>query len=194
MRITIEPYDPRWKRDFQKYRQAIQEALGDVAIEHIGSTSIEGLGAKPVIDILVGLKDKAALDGTIDKMIAAGFTYMEVYKHLMTDRRYFVQYEHPLGHMPPAILANDRVGPAAAGFVNKAHIHCWLMDSPDWERHIAFRDYLRQHEKIRQEYLQLKEELVGQDWESSLAYSQAKNTFIKKVEAEALVWYRSQTR
>ncbi|MBS1625758.1 MAG: GrpB family protein [Bacteroidetes bacterium] len=194
MKIIIEPYDKQWTEQFDLYKKAVQAALGVVAIEHIGSTSIEGLGAKPVIDILVGVKDVETLDGTINKMVAAGFTYMEVYKHLMVNRRYFVKYEHPLGHTPPSILANDRVGPAANGFVNKAHIHCWLLDSPDWERHIAFRDYLRQHENVRCDYQQLKEELAKQEWESSLAYSQAKNQFIKRVEADALAWYRAQTR
>ncbi len=189
MKIDIAPYDPHWPEMFERYKERITAALGGnaISIEHIGSTSVPALAAKPVIDIQVGLADTDKLNAAILLMQQAGFTYMHKYEHLMPARRYFVLYEHQDGLVPPAILSGQEVVPS--GFVNVAHIHCWVQGTIDCVRHIAFRDYLRTHEHVRSAYQSLKQDLAQKEWESSLAYSEAKNDFIKSVEADALVWY-----
>ena len=73
-KVIVLPYDPRWKQDFEAIRRELQAALGGcaMAIEHVGSTSVEGLAAKPVIDIDVVVENKAALGEAIERLAEIG--------------------------------------------------------------------------------------------------------------------------
>ena len=77
-RVVVLPYDPKWKSDFENIRREIESAIGDliVGIEHVGSTSVEGLSAKPCIDIDVVIKDYSVFDEVIEKLGAIGYIYV----------------------------------------------------------------------------------------------------------------------
>ena len=189
MRVIIEPYNRSWPDHFLAEKEAINKALQqmDVAIEHIGSTAIEGLAAKPVIDILVGVRSDEDLDKTIVPMIAAGYTYVKKHEPLWPTRRFFVRLknmETPL----PMIDIHDTVV-IGEDVISTAHIHIIVKDSHDWVRHLALRDYLRQQVSHREAYGQLKLQLAKQEFNDTLEYNQAKDALVKQLEKEALVWY-----
>jgi GrpB-like predicted nucleotidyltransferase (UPF0157 family) len=190
MKIRIEPYNPLWKDIFQKERIIVATALNEFSpvIEHIGSTSVEGLTAKPVIDMLVGLKAESDLPRGILPMQQTGFTYNTLHEHQMPYRRFFVRYTHPENHEAPLLLEKSNPNPSEAGFDNITHVHIMVYGTYHWTRHIAFRDYLRAHPQARQEYAALKLELAKQDFENSMEYSSVKNDFMQKIERESLKW------
>ncbi len=200
MKIIIEEFQKSWAQDFLKLKAIIQEALKDlnVTIDHIGSTSVEGLGAKPIIDILVGLKNETDLDKTILPMQQNGFTYYKKYERVSEqwtawpERRLFVKFKSSSGQPVPEILDfEDKPGPDLTVLSN---IHTVVKNTNDWKRMIAYRDYLRAHPKIRDEYYLIKKEISKQGFESGLKYNEAKNDYVKDVEKKALAWYEHMNR
>lgn len=170
--IIIVEYDPRWSAMFGRERKRIQVALGDhaVAIEHIGSTAVAGLAAKPIIDILVGVQEASDLDGCIGPLTAIGYIYDPFPE--FPERRFF------------------RDGPMGAG---PHHVHCTRYGSEFWEEKVLFRDWLRTHPDAARDYLTLKMDLAGQfgqDRERYERYTAGKNAFIQA----ALVQARRQLR
>jgi GrpB-like predicted nucleotidyltransferase (UPF0157 family) len=166
MRIHLEAYDPRWQLEFRSEKRRLEAILAGVTceIEHIGSTSVEDLVAKPIIDILVGLKDGHPLDGIVRNMISAGYFYEPTYEDTLPERRFFFK----------------------AGSNGTSHnVHAVAFGSPFWVRHLAFRDYLRKNPGVAAEYAALKRDLATREWKDGNEYAQAKNAFIRKVEAQA---------
>src|SRR5688572_377334 len=137
MKVTLKPYDPEWKISFSKEKELLSAALKgeDLSIEHIGSTSVEGLGAKPVIDILIGLADFSAADAVIPSIEKLNYEYISKYEDVMPYRRFFVKENN-----------KERTH----------HIHLVQRDTAFWKRHIFFRDYLRANPRVRAEYFLLK--------------------------------------
>ena len=92
MKIIIEKYNPKWIKQFNKLKNELSSILKflNPKIEHIGSTSIPSLSAKPIIDIAVGVNNSSELELTIDPMIKNKFIYYEVYNKVMPNRRLFV--------------------------------------------------------------------------------------------------------
>lgn len=165
--IVIVQYDPRWPAMFERESERIQAALGDraLAIQHIGSTAVAGLAAKPIIDILVGVRHTADLDGCIGPLTRFGYIY-DTFPEF-PDRRFF------------------RDGPMGAG---PHHVHCARYRSDFWEDKVLFRDWLRTGPEAANEYLMLKLDLAGrfgQDRESHERYTDGKNAFIHGALVEA---------
>jgi GrpB-like predicted nucleotidyltransferase (UPF0157 family) len=162
--ILLVDYDPNWPKQFDQEKQQILEALKNwpVSIEHIGSTAVPGLVAKPVIDILVGV---SSLDEVSKEFITAlesiGYTYMPEHEKEIPERRYFRK--------------NDQSGKRIA------QIHVAVKNGPFWHRHIAFRDYLRTHANDMKEYGELKRKLAQQHIDTQ-DYARAKTEFIKNIE------------
>ncbi len=167
MNIYIAPYNPEWPQQYEILRQSIQTVGGEMiaAIEHVGSTSVEGLGAKPIVDIMVGLQDfeKDANDFAV-KMQAAHFLYIDKWEQVMPYRRFFNWYE---------------------GEQNKSNIHTVQLGGEFWNRHLLFRNYLRKFPEKRDAYYQHKVKLAAQTWDSTSDYAGAKTAFIRSMEAEA---------
>ena len=170
MKVTISEYNPDWVNLFQKEKKLISEKLGDkiVTVEHIGSTSIPGLGAKPIIDILLGVKKISDADEFIPKMIELGYEYRNNFEHVMPYRRYFTK----------------------PGFY---HVHTVEVRSNFLKRHILFRDYLRAHDDVRDAYYKLKNELAERDLDDMNDYALAKTEFIEKAQTDALNEYTFKT-
>ena len=154
--VVVLPYDEHWTRDFCEIKSEIQEALDQLAlvIEHVGSTSVHGLSAKPIIDIDVVIKDYSMLDAVISAL-----------------ERIDYHHEGNLG-----IAGRE-------AFKYEGKTYC-PRDSEELKRHIAFREYLRSHPEAVCEYSRIKEEgaaLYPFDIEK---YIEHKSPFIEKIYSE----------
>lgn len=140
-------------------------------IEHIGSTAVEGLIAKPIIDMLLGLSDferDAAL--LVRLMVEAGYRYNNTYEHIMPYRRFFQHNNHNLSY----------------------NIHAVAFESEFWTRHLLFRNYLRQFPDKRDLYAAHKITLAEQEWDDTGAYANAKTSFIRQLEQDAALYFARQ--
>lgn len=191
MKFLIQKYQESWTIEFLKQQVIIQHALAAfiTTIEHIGSTSVAGLGAKPIIDILVGIENSAFLDKIVSPMQEAGFTYFKKYEPSWPERRFFVQLTPVSAQLPPVTIDINDDDSFSRYFISKTHVHIVVKDTYDWKRHIAFRDFLRTHPDVREAYYQLKMKLSEKEFRNGLEYNAQKNNFVKEMERKALVWY-----
>ena len=136
--VIVLPYDPQWKKDFVDIKQELVNVIGDlvVCIEHVGSTSVEGLSAKPVIDIDVLLPDKALFLTVAERLASIG--YHHVGDQGIPDREVFKYENKP--------------------HLRKHHLYVCPPQSAEYHRHITFRDYLRSHPEAALEYGNVKTE------------------------------------
>jgi GrpB-like predicted nucleotidyltransferase (UPF0157 family)/protein associated with RNAse G/E len=161
----LQPYDPLWPHLYAEEAVRIAAALGDwaLAIEHIGSTAVPGLAAKPIIDIGVAVRNFEEATRCINPLAALGYLYLG--EQGIPRRHYFVK----------------------GSTENRTHhLHMVEPDSVDWRQHLAFRDYLRKHPTVAQEYAALKERLAAQFPTDRRLYTQAKAGLIAKVLRQAL--------
>lgn len=194
MNILIETYNPEWPAQFERIKQELETILEELnpSIEHIGSTSVPGLAAKPIIDVMVGLESVMDLDKTIQPMMENHYIYYELFNKGMPDRRLYVGLKNPrdIQHFKPKYTENDVVPHEEIHPLRLSHVHIWEYGTPAWVRHLAFRDYLRAHPEVAREYGELKRGLGQKPWRHGMEYNDAKNDFVKKVERDALAWYR----
>jgi len=172
-RISVVPYDPHWPQAFAQASAAVASVMGGnlLAIHHIGSTSVPGLDAKPVIDMLAVVAELAVVDAHSDAIRSIGYEVMGEFG--IPGRRYFRRDD-------------------AAG-MRTHQIHAFQSDSPQIDRHLAFRDYLRAHPAVAAEYAAIKRRLAAAHPNDIEAYMDGKDAFIKRVEAEALAWAKNCT-
>jgi len=162
--IEIADYDPAWPGAYERERAAIAGALGDLvfAIEHVGSTSVPGLGAKPIIDIMVGLRELADHARSVPPLQAIG--YLHKGEHGIPERHYFRKpVRGPRTHQ----------------------IHMVEQGRDFWLRHLLFRDYLRRHPEEAAAYQRLKVGLAARFGTDVEAYTEAKTEFIQSALAKA---------
>lgn len=171
--IQIVPYDKNWGEIFKQESALIKDTLGGsiaLRIEHFGSTAIEGLAAKPTIDILVEIP---ALTSSIKEMIIKKMTAIDYHFIWRTDEK--VPYMHFVK------------GYTSEGFKgNVFHIHMGDKTHALWDR-IFFRDYLRNHKMIAKEYETLKNYLAEKYMFDREAYTNAKSEFVKRITALAKI-------
>ena len=136
--IIVLPYDAQWKRDFTAIKTELQEALDGLAlrIEHVGSTSVPGLSAKPIIDIDVVIRNESILDAAIEALGRIGYRHEGNY----------------------GIIGREAFGYEGKEHLRDHHLYVCPQNSPELKRHIAFRDYLRSHPEAVREYSRVKEE------------------------------------
>lgn len=199
MKFIIADYNPEWIDRFNAEQKTIAEALKNFtpSIDHIGSTSVPGLGAKNIIDILVGLNSENDLDKIVEPMLNAnaGYIYYQLYEDQMPYRRYFVKVEafDPSKNLEISkIFKSQEDRPPLEDFKRLTHIHCITNNTHHWMRHIAFRDYLRAHPDIRNEYCELKKEISKRHYRDMLDYNDAKDSWIKSTEHKAIEWYKEK--
>lgn len=199
MKIKFETYNPDWPIEFEKIKCELTELIGfvDPKIEHIGSTSVEGLSAKPIIDILVGVDNESDLEKTIEPLTGRNYVYYPKYNKDMPYRRFFIKHKvSPQELLLPIVVTDEFTAPATTFEHNArlAHIHILPYNSEHWVRHIAFRDYLRTHPDIKDQYQNLKGELSTIEWVDGNEYNAAKDSFIKIEEKKAIDWYLNKNR
>ncbi|KUG12558.1 hypothetical protein BEI02_02555 [Elizabethkingia sp. HvH-WGS333] len=197
MHLTIEKYNPDWKKQFEELKQELEKLTASVYtnIQHIGSTSVEGLSAKPVIDIMIGVNSEQDLDKIPPLLAGRQYVYYEKYNEDMPYRRFFVKLkENPSKWLFPEQINKDDEIPEKLHdhSLRLAHIHVIPTDSEHWLRHIAFRDYLKTYPDVKAEYQKLKEELGKKEWEDGNEYNEAKNDFIQSEEQKAVRWYKEK--
>ena len=196
VKILIEEYQADWVNDFLKEKDIIGLTLiaFSPAIEHIGSTSVPGLCAKPTIDILVGLQEESRLDQTISPMIDRGYSYFKKYEPTMPYRRLFSKLKSLKGKAAPEIIDVNDEFVRGQEFIAVTNIHAVVKDTLHWRRHLAFRDYLRAHAEVRDEYCRTKKALSKQEFIDTNEYNAAKDRFIKETQSQALAWYDAQEK
>lgn len=165
--VVVVEYDPQWPARYEQEKASILEALGEwiVAISHVGSTAVPGLGAKPIIDIMAAISRLDLVRECIEPLGCLHYEYLGEYG--IPDRHYF--------RKPPESNAATRTH----------HLHMVEHSSGFWERHLLFRDYLRAHPKTALEYYNLKKALSIQYGTDRAAYTDAKTEFIEAVVARA---------
>lgn len=191
MKIQLEKFNLEWSKAYKEIEEDLIRNLAflNPVMEHIGSTSISGMMAKPIIDILVGVSKEEQLDKVVEPMINNDYIYYEKYNSIMPYRRFFVKLKtKPDFFIPTVFVENDEI-PSSLHEYKLAHIHILEYNSYHWRRHIAFRDYLINHEDVKNEYQNIKIELSSLDWRDGNEYNDAKNDFIKKTERKAIEWY-----
>lgn len=158
--LGFTDYDDKWPEIFELEKERLTDALKDdiVGFEHFGSTSVKGLFAKPVIDIAITFEGKEKLQNIISKLVTNGYTYKGL--HASNVHWYFEFNEQDVALF---------------------HMHVWEVPSEHYEKHIIFRDKLRMHNALRDEYASLKlkwAESVGWD---RVKYTDSKGEFVEKV-------------
>jgi GrpB-like predicted nucleotidyltransferase (UPF0157 family) len=199
MKIQFERYNAKWKQSFEEIKNDLINIIDFVnpIIEHIGSTSVAGLSAKPIIDVMIGLNCEDDLDKIVKPLMDKEYIYYEKYNEVLPYRRFFVK----LNPNPKSLSLPIRIGKEdeipielKEHWHRLAHIQALEHNSRHWIRHIAFRDYLRAHPDIKEEYQHLKEELSKLEWMDGNEYNAAKDTFIKTEERKAKEWFEKGNR
>jgi GrpB-like predicted nucleotidyltransferase (UPF0157 family) len=161
--ILIVDYDPRWPDLFHREADRIRATLGDRArqIEHAGSTSVPGLPAKPVIDIVLVVANSADEAAYVPALDAAGYVLRI---------REMEWYEHRMFKRPDTDI----------------NLHVFSAGCPEIGRMLTFRDWLRQNAEDRDLYARAKRELAAGDWKYVQNYADAKTAVVEEILGRAL--------
>lgn len=160
--FIVSAYSDDWPNSFCALREELLLVFATtmIAVEHIGSTSVPGLAAKPVIDVLLGARSLADIEAKIKPLTNIGYTYVSKYERELPMRRYFVK---------------------SSATSLRVHLHGVELDSRLWQEHLAFRDALRTDTALRSQYQSLKLHLAQTFADDKSAYSAAKSPFIASV-------------
>lgn len=160
--VVIVDGDPLWAEMFSEEKARILEALDglDIAVEHVGSTSVPGLAAKPIIDIMVVVPDPATAQKAVEPLTVLGYDYRG---ELGIPGRFYFAKGRPRSH----------------------HLHMYPRCHPEIARLLFFREYLRANPDAAHEYAKLKRALAEKFRDDREAYTEAKRDFIKSIEAKA---------
>ena len=162
--VQLVPYTPAWATLFQAERARLQSALGADAldIQHIGSTAVPGLAAKPILDLGIAVAAEAVVATCVPRLVALGYTYQGCRG---ADQGHFFDQgpEQSLTH----------------------YLHVLLIHEAAWSNYLCFRDYLQAHPAARDAYMRLKQDLASRYAEDRAAYTAAKATFVQHILAVA---------
>lgn len=160
--ISLAEYDPEWPRLFEREAARIRAALGGKAlrVEHVGSTSVPGLAAKPVVDIDLVVADSADEAAYVPELEAAGYVL-----HIREPD----WFEHRVFKGPDT----------------NVNLHTFSAGCEEVDRMAAFRDHLRSNDADRELYLEKKRELAGREWKYVQNYADAKSAVVQEINARA---------
>jgi GrpB-like predicted nucleotidyltransferase (UPF0157 family) len=167
--VIIATYDSEWPKRAAVEAARLAEALGGnlIKVEHIGSTSVPGLAAKPIIDLMPLVRSMEELDHDRVRVEALGFAWRGEFG--IEGRRF--------------CTLTDSEG------VRLVNLHCFQSDSPEIERHLVFRDYLCVHLAVAREYEIEKRRAAALHPNDSRAYNDEKCEWVARAEAEAMKWH-----
>lgn len=157
--LLVAP-DPRWPEMFAAESARVRAAAGPALVElhHVGSTAVPGLVAKPVIDMLGGVRTLEDADALVPAIVAIGYEHDRTHEEELPRRRYFVR--------------------CGGDGVRTHHLHVVEVGSWFWTQQLAFRDYLRQHQDAAARYAALKRDLAARFPDDREQYTAAKSDFI----------------
>ncbi|WP_438448716.1 GrpB family protein [Gorillibacterium sp. sgz5001074] len=165
-KVEVLPYDPLWVSKFEEEVENLRSILGSemIDIHHIGSTSVPGLSAKPIIDVMPVVKDIGRVDSYNEQLRNRG--YEPKGENGITGRRYYTK----------------------GGDERTHHIHIYAVGNPQILRHLAFRDYLKAHPNVAKSYGDLKAELAAQFPYDIASYIKGKETMGLEIDRQAAAW------
>ncbi|MBB3908409.1 GrpB family protein [Anoxybacillus sp. PDR2] len=171
-KVEVVPFSEQWAEQFRCEADKMKDVFqnGCVEIYHIGSTSVPGMRAKPIIDIMVEVHNLDEVDRFNKQMAELG--YEALGEHGIAKRRFFRKGGEERTH----------------------HVHVFQKGSEHIERHLAFKEYMVAHSDQAKEYSKLKQMLAQQFPLDIGSYIEGKDPFIKKAEQEALAWYRKRRK
>jgi len=172
--VVIVPFRAEWAERFveQRERLLVLFAPEPVRIEHVGSTSVLGLAAKPIVDMMLGVRRLADVERRIPVLEADGWEYVPEHERIFPDRRFFARpVPRPRTH----------------------HLHAVEVGTDFWRDHLAFRDHLRTHPADAEAYAALKRELAARYGHDREAYTEAKGDFVRSVLARVGALLRAAT-
>ncbi|CAH1222161.1 hypothetical protein PAECIP111891_05298 [Paenibacillus allorhizoplanae] len=157
--LIVREYDPSWVQLFQQLRDFVLPVLSEfvVAIEHVGSTSVPGLAAKPIVDMDVVVSTQSDVLNAIQRLAKIGYVHEGDLG--TTGREAFIPPTNIIWH----------------------HLYVCTMENSEYKRHILFRDYLRIHPEDAKQYGDLKLELAQRFQNDRLAYTEAKGEFVREI-------------
>ena len=160
--IVIAEYDPEWPRWFEQAAERIRQALGDkvLRLDHVGSTAVPGLPAKPLIDINLVVDDTTDEDAYVPPLEAIGY-------ELRVREPDWYQHRLLRGHEPPV------------------NLHVFPPNCDELPRMLRFRDHLRANEADRELYARTKRELAAQEWKYVQNYADAKTAVVQEILSRA---------
>jgi GrpB-like predicted nucleotidyltransferase (UPF0157 family) len=161
--VTLADYDPQWPHLFEREAARIRAALGDRArvVEHAGSTSVPGLAAKPIIDVVLVVDDSADESAYVPALEAAGYVLR------IREPDWF---EHRVFKGPDT----------------NVNLHVFSRGCVEVDRMLAFRDHLRENEADRRRYEEAKRELAVRHWKYVQHYADAKTAVVTEIMARAM--------
>ena len=163
--VVVEDYNPKWPLLYEEEKEKILSLLGSSAlgVEHIGSTSVPGLAAKPIIDIMVRMENLEHARDCIPLIESLGYRYSPEVEEVFTDRVYFWKGTEE---------------------VHIAHLALMEKTSPHWPNLIAFRDYLKNHPHEAKRYETLKKKLAEKYVSNPNLYANGKEEFVASILAK----------
>jgi GrpB-like predicted nucleotidyltransferase (UPF0157 family) len=161
--VEVADSDSRWHLVFEALAAELRTALSDLdaTVEHVGSTAVPGLAAKPIIDVAVGIRGKIAIDRLIESLEPLGYIYR--------------RDEGANGGQLFVVDAEGKPGQRIA------YIHVVATNDPQWSRYLGFRDLLKENPHALLEYEQLKRRLAVEFPNDRIGYTAAKESFIRAV-------------
>jgi len=163
-KVTLVGFDPKWAEKFKDEKEYIIEKINEfiLSIDHIGSTAIPYIVAKPVIDILIGIKSLNQSEKIITSMKELGYEYLDSIESLFPERRLFVK---------PPIKEGKR----------QFNVHIWEHQSTGWKEMLLFRDYLLTHPETAREYEFVKKYMAKRFPNNEIAYSIGKEGYMQVI-------------
>ena len=163
--VRLHPYDPSWPFAFVAERERLLSVLPDIFIElqHIGSTAVPGLPAKPIIDILAGVDSMEVAESVAEPLCVSGYTTSVEFNKTLSDRKWFMRWAN--GH-------------------RTHHLHVVVHGGSAWQERLRFRDSLRSNADLADRYAALKSRLAEKHFNDREAYTDAKSDFVRSVLAD----------
>lgn len=166
--VRLEPHDSRWEEEAGKTIEILKSILGEdaVDVQHVGSTAIAAISAKPIIDLVVGVKDMSQVLQYNDRLLQKGiyFRNSDVAGQLL-----YVMGDHEKD-------------------TRTHHIHVVIWNGTAWNDYVNFRDYLRCSRDVALQYQQLKTELATRFFDDRVAYTEGKKALIRDILKRASQW------